>query len=170
MNLPPLQHPPGQIPSTAPQGLVDILWPEPASITQHLGAILTQQGRDHGVWWLAASVLLILAGLLVFRVWQDRHGIILRWRLQRLRRLLDRPQANRYTPAQLSAAAMWALARYFGMRPALQRPLLPTHWQPLVRQLDALRFGPDSADGAALQGLLCTMQTLSRLRRPEASC
>lgn len=170
MILAPLEHPAGQIPPTAPKGLVDILWPEPVSMAQHVGEILTQHGRTQGLWWLAALVLLGMASVLLFRLWRDRRGIVLRWRLTRLLNLLTRPQHATYSTEQLSAAAMWALAQHFGMRPAVQRADLPEAWQPLVRRLDALRFSPAPVGTAALQDVLRAMQTLSRHACPEASC
>lgn len=170
MSLPPLEHPAGQIPATAPQGLVDILWPAPASMAQHIGEILTQHGTGLWPWALIMPVLILLALPLSYRFWRDRRGIILRWRLGRLLQLMNRPTAAAYTPDQLSMAAMWALARYFGMRPALQRPLLPAHWQPLMRQFDALRFGPNPASPEDLQTLLRAMQAKSRQSPAETSC
>ena len=165
-----LSHPAGQIPPTAPQGLVDILWPEPSSIGEHIEQALTLHAREHGLWWLAGILLLGLFALLLYRIWRDRRGIILRWRLSRLLHLVTRNQPKRVPAERIATALMWALARYFGMAPAVQRADLPPEWRPLIHSLDTLRFGPTPLNADDLHDVLLAMQAQTRHNPAEAPC
>lgn len=164
MILAPLEHPVGQTPPTAPQGLVDILWPQPASIGEQVGGILAHHAQSQGIWWLFALGLLGTTGLLLVRLWRDRRGILLRWRLNRLNHLLDRSAARPPHTERIASALMWALARYFDMTPAVQRAALPDDWRPLIHTLDSLRFGPTPLRADDLRDILQAMRT--QIRHP----
>lgn len=164
-----LSHPAGQMPPTAPQGLVDILWPEPSSLGEHIEQALTLHAREHGLWWLAGILLLGLFALVLYRIWRDRRGIILRWRLGRLLHLVARNQPKRVPAERIATALMWALARYFGMAPAIQRADLPPEWRPLIHTLDILRFGPTPLNADALHDVLQAMRAQAR-HSPAAAC
>jgi hypothetical protein len=60
---------------------------------------------------------------------------------------------------------MWALARYFRMRPSVDRRALPADWQERVAALDTLRFGPP----APVSDWLVLLDDLSALTRGQPS-
>lgn len=163
-----LIHPPGNLPEGAPRGLVDIWMSAAPTQMAQVQAVL------HGVWQQHGGAIALAVGgmilVLAFGLWlaRDWRGRVLRFSLHRLARLLARDA--RTVPEPIGAALMWSLARYFGMRPALDRRRLPEHWHDAVRQLDALRFAaaPQAtrvdpmAERQAWQALLRRMATLSR--------
>ncbi|WP_322628735.1 hypothetical protein [Halothiobacillus sp.] len=164
-----LDHPVGQIPPTAPQGLVDILWPQPTGLVEHIEQALTLH-REHGLWWLVGALLLALFALILYRFWRDRRGIILRWRLSRLMHMVTRNQPNTVPAERIATTSMWVLARYFRMTPAVQRAELPPEWRPLVHTLDLHRFGPTPISSDALLDILQAMRAQTLHRRAETPC
>lgn len=171
MNTLPLVHPVGAPPTTAPKDLVDILLPPSPHLGQQLEQVLTQHSDLSLLGWLVGLVALGGVGWLIIKLWRDRHGILLRWQLDRLSRLITRPSPVSPALDRVIPALMWALARYFSMAPAVQRTQLPPPWRPLIRELDALRFAPTPLDPDALLALMNTMRTQTRIPPERApSC
>lgn len=145
-----LLHPPGDLPTGAPKGLVDVwMSTAPSSMTQ-VKAVVLNTVQNHGVSFALGLALVVLLIATVVWFWRDWRGHLLRWQIRRMQRLLQRN--TRATPEPLGAALMWALARYFSMRPAVDRQQLPAPWRECVERLDRLRFGPngDPADWLVL--------------------
>lgn len=163
MNTLPLVHPVGGPPTTAPKDLVDILLPPSPHLGQQLEQVLTPHSHLALAGWVLGLLALGGAGWLVIRLWRDRHHILLRWRLDRLSRLITRPSPLPPSLDRVTYALMGALARYFSMVPAVQRARLPRPWRPLVRELDALRFAPTPPDPDALLALLKAMRAQTRI-------
>lgn len=160
-----LIHPLGSLPDATPKGLVDIWIAPPATAAEQAQVAL------HSLWQQHSSTL-VLAGLMavaliILGLWlaRDFRGRVLRFQIQRLSSLIARaPEA---APQSVGPALMWALARYFKMRPAVDRAALPPPWQDLIAELDRLRFGLSSPP-QAWQRLLVNFAMQSR-RVPRAT-
>ncbi|MHB9022109.1 MAG: hypothetical protein ACYC3A_09795 [Halothiobacillus sp.] len=161
MNADWLIHPPGGLPEAAPKGLVDVWMNTPPPAAEQFQHAMIAALHTHGEWIAVGTVLLILLGWGGFYLWRNWRGIILRGQINRLRRVMTRePQT---LPEPVGAALMWALARYFKMRPAVDRRRLPLAWQAHIATLDALRFGSAQADVADWQALLAAMWVQTRI-------
>lgn len=157
-----LIHPPGGLPEGAPRGLVDVWMSTQPSVGEQARAALVDTITTHAfglVFW--TILLLMLIGFGVW-FWRDWRGRLLRWQVRRMRRLLQRESTP--VPEPVGAALMWALARYFRMRPGVDRRALPREWQVQIGALDTLRFGP----AAPIADWLTLLDAMSALTR--ASC
>ena len=160
-----LIHPPGGLPEGAPKGLVDVWMNTQAPVAEQARAALVDAMHAHAfgfVFW--GFLLLVLIGFGLW-FWRDWRGHLLRWQIRRMQRLLQRDPLS--APEPVGAALMWALARYFRMRPCVDRRALPPEWQVQVVALDTLRFGP-SAPVTAWLALLDDLSALTRHRSPTA--
>jgi hypothetical protein len=162
-----LIHPPGSLPDAAPKGLADIwIVPAPTQAAQAQAALHTLWQQHSGV---LSLTFLITVMLIAFGLWfaRDWRGRVLRFALRRLSRRIEREPSA--LPEPIGAAVMWALARYFGMRPAVDRRLLPAPWQALVQRLDRQRFSSRTEPQDELQiwqQLLSAIALLSRQAPP----
>lgn len=160
-----LIHPLGSLPDTAPKGLVDIWIAPPATAAEQAQVVWQSLWQQHGSALVLAG--LVAAALIILGLWlaRDWRGRVLRFQIRRLSSLIARaPEAS--LPS-VGPALMWALARYFKMRPAVNRAKLPPPWQDLIAELDRLRFGL-SAPPRAWQQLLVNFAMQSR-RVPRAT-
>jgi len=146
-----LIHPPGGLPQGAPRGLVDVWMTTQPPVAEQAREALVNAVQTHGLSMAIWSVLLFILVWVGIWFWRDWRGHVLRWQIRRMQSLLARDSQR--IPEPIGAALMWALARYFRMRPAVDRRALPPEWQRLVAALDALRFGP-AAPVAAWSALL----------------
>ncbi len=156
-----LIHPPGGLPEGAPKGLVDVWMNTQAPVAEQARAALADAIHAHAfgvVLWGLLLVVLIGFGIWF---WRDWRGHLLRWQIRRMQRLLQRDP--RSAPEPVGAALMWALARYFRMRPSVDRRALPADWQERVAALDTLRFGPP----APVSDWLVLLDDLSALTRGQ---
>lgn len=159
-----LIHPLGRLPDAAPKGLVDIWIAPPATAAEQAQVALHTFWHQHNSALILAG--LMAAMLIIFGLWlaRDWRGRVLRFQIQRLSRLIARmPEA---APPLVGPALMGALARYFKMRPAVDRAALPPPWQNLIAELDCLRFGLGTPP-QAWQPLLANLARQSR-RAPHA--
>jgi hypothetical protein len=134
-----LIHPPGSLPDAAPKGLVDLWIARPATPAEQAQVALQSLWQQHSGPLILAGLLAGLLIILGFWLARDWRGRVLRFQLKRLSRLIAR--APEVAPQSVGPALMWALARYFHMRPAVNRAALPQPWQNLIAELDRLRFG-----------------------------
>lgn len=164
-----LIHPPGGLPQGAPKGLMDVWMNTQPPVAEQARAALVDAIAAHAfglVFWGFVLVVLIGFGLWF---WRDWRGRLLRWQIRRLRHLLQREPTSAPEPG--GAALMWALARYFRMRPGVDRRALPREWQVQISALDMLRFGP-AAPTTDWLTLLDNIATLTRARcatHPQAT-
>ena len=154
-----LIHPPGGLPEGAPKGLVDVWMNTQAPVTEQAREALVDAIHAHAFGVVLWGLLLL--ALIWFGVWfwRDWRGHLLRWQIRRMQRLLQRDPLS--APEPVGAALMWALARYFRMRPGVNRRALPPEWQVQIGALDTLRFGP-AAPTADWLTLLDELSALTR--------
>lgn len=161
-----LIHPPGGLPEGAPKGLVDVWINTQPPVAEQARHVLVDVLHAHGLSIAVWGFLLFLLICIGIWFWRDWRGHFLRWQIRRMQRLLQRDPHS--APEPVGAALMWALARYFRMRPSVDRRALPPDWQVQVAALDMLRFGP-AAPVAKWLTLLDDLSALTRGQRALSS-